>query len=95
MFSYQDMLSSIRERYPDFAKVEDDPNDTSKGWKVPGFAGKVGFITSMVRDHDPSHYRACVSRFDASRRSISAGLAIDFASLQMATSRSGVLKVLR
>jgi len=42
------MLERIQSKYPDFAKVEDDPNDTSKGWKVPGFKGKVGFITSMV-----------------------------------------------
>lgn len=48
MYSYHDMLETIRAKYPDFAKVEDDPNDTSKGWRVPGFTGKVGFITSMV-----------------------------------------------
>ncbi|KAL7412855.1 hypothetical protein BDY24DRAFT_407153 [Mrakia frigida] len=48
LFSYHDMLETIRVKFPDFAKVEDDPNDTSKGWKVPGFKGKVGFITSMT-----------------------------------------------
>lgn len=42
------MLDVIRAKYPEFNKVEDDPNDTSKGYRVPGFAGKVGFITSMV-----------------------------------------------
>lgn len=50
MFSYAEMLSTIRAKYPDFIKgTDDDPNDTSKGWRVPGFRGKVGFITSMVR----------------------------------------------
>ena len=42
------MLDVIRVKYPEFDKVEDDPNDTSKGYRVPGFQGKVGFITSMV-----------------------------------------------
>lgn len=45
------MLSSIRAAHPAFERLaaEDDPNDTTKHYTVPGFAGKVGFITSMVR----------------------------------------------
>ncbi|KAI9016965.1 hypothetical protein BC832DRAFT_588254 [Gaertneriomyces semiglobifer] len=48
--SYKQMLGKIREVYPDITKIRDDPNDTTKGYTVPGFAGKFGFITSMS-DH--------------------------------------------
>jgi len=47
MVPYQEMLEIIRKSFPSFQRVEDAPNDTSKGWKVPGFLGQVGFITSM------------------------------------------------
>lgn len=49
-FSYQDMLSTIRSSHPGFQRLasEDDPNDTTKHYGVPGFKGKVGFITSMT-----------------------------------------------
>ncbi len=50
MFSYQEMLDLIRTRYPDLGRVEDHKNDTSKTFKVPGFAGKIGFITSMTHN---------------------------------------------
>lgn len=45
------MLATIRAAHPGFERLtaEDDPNDTTKHYAVPGFAGKVGFITSMVR----------------------------------------------
>jgi cyclic pyranopterin phosphate synthase len=47
--SYHDMLTVIRERFPELKRVEDaDPHDTSKGYKVPGFKGRLGFITSMT-----------------------------------------------
>jgi len=47
--SYAEMLDSIKERFPTIERTPDmdKPNDTSKAWKVPGFKGKVGFITSM------------------------------------------------
>lgn len=48
MLTYQEMLAIIREKHPDVQKVQDHPNDTSKTFKVPGFAGRVGFITSMT-----------------------------------------------
>ena len=38
----QEMLEIIRKTFPTFRRVEDAPNDTSKGWKVPGFLGQVG-----------------------------------------------------
>lgn len=48
MVSFQEMLALIRSRYPDVHRVQDHPNDTSKTYKVPGFAGRIGFITSMT-----------------------------------------------
>jgi cyclic pyranopterin phosphate synthase len=50
MFSYAEMLDLIRAEYPTLAKVEDHKNDTSKTWHVPGFTGRVGFITSMTHN---------------------------------------------
>ncbi len=50
MVSYQSMLDIIGKRFPEIIKIEDTPNDTSKGFQVPGHAGKFGFITSMT-DH--------------------------------------------
>ena len=48
MVSYQEMLAVIRAKYPDLRKVEDAKSETSKTYKVPGFAGRLGFITSMT-----------------------------------------------
>lgn len=50
MFSYQEMLAVIREKYPNLEKVADHKNDTSKTYRVPGFQGRVGFITSMTHN---------------------------------------------
>ena len=50
MFSYQEMLAVIRERYPTLVKLDDHKNDTSKTYQVPGFKGHVGFITSMTHN---------------------------------------------
>jgi len=50
MVPYKEMLDIIKTRFPEFNRVEDAPNDTSKAWKVPDFRGQVGFITSMS-DH--------------------------------------------
>ncbi|XHG07421.1 hypothetical protein AWENTII_010569 [Aspergillus wentii] len=50
MFSYQEMLAVIREKYPTLEKVVDHKNDTSKTYQVPGFEGRVGFITSMTHN---------------------------------------------
>ena len=47
MVPYNEMLDIITGAYKDFQRVDDAPNDTSKGWEVPGFRGQVGFITSM------------------------------------------------
>ncbi|BFZ63269.1 hypothetical protein YB2330_004390 [Saitoella coloradoensis] len=48
MLSYQEMLERIQAEYPTFEKVKDHENDTSKTYRVPGFAGRIGFITSMT-----------------------------------------------
>jgi GTP 3',8-cyclase len=50
MLSYSEMLDVIREKYPQLEKVQDHKNDTSKTWKIPGFVGKIGFITSMTHN---------------------------------------------
>lgn len=48
MLPYQEMLGRIRQRYPGIVKVQDHKNDTSKTFKIPGFVGQFGFITSMT-----------------------------------------------
>jgi cyclic pyranopterin phosphate synthase len=50
MMGYQEMLGVIRAKYPALHKVLDHKNETSKTYRVPGFAGKVGFITSMTHN---------------------------------------------
>jgi len=50
MVPFSEMLEIIRTRYPDFKRINDAPNDTSKGFKVDGFQGQVGFITSMTEN---------------------------------------------
>uniref|UniRef100_H2XNB1 Molybdenum cofactor biosynthesis protein 1 n=1 Tax=Ciona intestinalis TaxID=7719 RepID=H2XNB1_CIOIN len=49
MVSYQ-KLKTIQSQFPVLHRLEDDPNHTSKGYRVEGHAGKFGFITSMS-DH--------------------------------------------
>ena len=51
MVSYSDMVNRIKETYPTLQKLlSQRPNDTSKTWSVPGFRGRVGFITSMTHN---------------------------------------------
>lgn len=50
MLGYKEMLGTIREKYPGLHKVQDHKNDTSKTYKVPGFTGRIGFITSMTHN---------------------------------------------
>lgn len=47
MVPFEEMKAIIREKYPDFRALRNQPNDTSKAYHVPGFVGQVGFITSM------------------------------------------------
>ena len=50
MVSYQEMVEMIREKYPGLQRVQGHKNDTSKTYQIPGFVGKIGFITSMTND---------------------------------------------
>ncbi|KAF3701517.1 Molybdenum cofactor biosynthesis protein 1 [Channa argus] len=50
MVSYQEMLDHIKQQWPDLEKLQSGYTDTAKTFKVPGFKGQVGFITSMS-DH--------------------------------------------
>ncbi len=45
--SYRDMIKTIEEKHPALKRLQDGPNDTSKTYHVPGYKGRVGFITSM------------------------------------------------
>ncbi|KAK6346401.1 hypothetical protein TWF730_010726 [Orbilia blumenaviensis] len=50
MITYQAMLDQIRQSHPDLQKVQDHKNDTSKTYRIPGYKGKLGFITSMTHN---------------------------------------------
>ncbi|XP_068607762.1 molybdenum cofactor biosynthesis protein 1-like [Brachionichthys hirsutus] len=50
MVSYQEMLDQIKQQWPDLEILQTGHTDTAKTFKVPGFRGQVGFITSMS-DH--------------------------------------------
>ncbi|MCJ1377828.1 hypothetical protein MMC17_000924 [Xylographa soralifera] len=50
MLGYQEMLGIIREKHPGLRKVQDGKNETSKTFEVPGFVGRIGFITSMTEN---------------------------------------------
>lgn len=50
MLGYQEMLHGIRAKYPGLQKVQDHENDTSKTYQIPGFVGRMGFITSMTHN---------------------------------------------
>jgi GTP 3',8-cyclase len=50
MLSYSEMLDRIREVHPSLQKVQDSKSDTSKTWSIPGFEGRIGFITSMTHN---------------------------------------------
>ncbi|XP_072032501.1 molybdenum cofactor biosynthesis protein 1-like isoform X2 [Amphiura filiformis] len=49
MFGYQEMMSVIQKRWPDFTPLQDEPNATAKVYRVPGYHGQVGFIASMTK----------------------------------------------
>lgn len=48
LLSFREMLDLIRAKYPEFDALKNGPNDTSKAFKVPGYLGQIGFITSMT-----------------------------------------------
>ena len=47
---YQEMLEAVETQLGPLVSLADGPNDTTRSYKVPGWAGSVGFITSMS-DH--------------------------------------------
>ncbi|KAF7723113.1 Molybdenum cofactor synthesis protein 1 [Apophysomyces ossiformis] len=47
---YKELIRRIESIYGNLIKLKDDPNDTTKAYQIPGYCGKLGFITSMT-DH--------------------------------------------
>ena len=50
LMSFKEMLTTIRAKYPDLEPLEPTLNETSKAYKVNGFCGQIGFITSMTEN---------------------------------------------
>lgn len=48
LMPFNQMLSTIKTQFPDINELPNGPNDTSKAFKVDGFQGQIGFITSMT-----------------------------------------------
>lgn len=47
MVPFMEMLSIIRSQHPSLARLTSSATDVSKAYKVEGFEGQIGFITSM------------------------------------------------
>lgn len=47
MMPFHEMLKVIEKQYPEIIRLEPELNDTAKAYKVAGFEGQIGFITSM------------------------------------------------
>ncbi|KAF8355451.1 hypothetical protein PRIPAC_97074 [Pristionchus pacificus] len=48
-FSYKDMWARVQERFGDkIYRLVDTPNDTTKAFRIRGYKGEFGFITSMT-----------------------------------------------
>jgi len=50
MMTFKQMLSIIKEKYPELKQLDPSLNETSKAYKVPNFSGQIGFITSMTEN---------------------------------------------
>ncbi|EGO04798.1 hypothetical protein SERLA73DRAFT_157725 [Serpula lacrymans var. lacrymans S7.3] len=50
MVPSSELLANIANRYPDIARAPGKINDTARSWKIPGYRGSIGFISSMS-DH--------------------------------------------
>ena len=48
LLPYNEMLQTIRREYPAIQKVPDGPNDTGKTYQIPGFRGKVAFVSGLT-----------------------------------------------
>uniref|UniRef100_A0A673I1Q0 Molybdenum cofactor biosynthesis protein 1 n=1 Tax=Sinocyclocheilus rhinocerous TaxID=307959 RepID=A0A673I1Q0_9TELE len=47
MVSYQEMLDCLKQKWPNLEPAPGEETDTAKAFRVPGFRGQLGFITSM------------------------------------------------
>lgn len=47
-FSYKEMIERIQAKYPGLHKLPTEKNETAKTYAIPGFKGRLGFITSMT-----------------------------------------------
>uniref|UniRef100_A0AAR2JZS1 Molybdenum cofactor biosynthesis protein 1 n=1 Tax=Pygocentrus nattereri TaxID=42514 RepID=A0AAR2JZS1_PYGNA len=47
MVSYAEMLDHIKQQWPNLEPLPGDETGTAKAFRVPGFKGQLGFITSM------------------------------------------------
>lgn len=50
MLPSADLLSRITMMYPGVHRISDEANDTARSYKIPGYRGSFGFISSMS-DH--------------------------------------------
>lgn len=50
LMSYSDILTTIMNFQPGLHRLKDLKNNTSKTWQVPGYLGRLGFITSMTHN---------------------------------------------
>jgi len=42
-------MAKIKLRFPDLIPIENERSSTSYGYQIPGFKGKLGFISSMSK----------------------------------------------
>ncbi|VDP10222.1 unnamed protein product [Soboliphyme baturini] len=49
-FPYSEMLGMIQRVFPELVKLSDTLDSTSKAYKIPGYVGQIGFITSMSKN---------------------------------------------
>ncbi|KAG0945687.1 hypothetical protein G6F57_003887 [Rhizopus arrhizus] len=47
---YSELIRNIEAKFGTLEKIKDSVNDTTKHYQLPGYKGKIGFITSMT-DH--------------------------------------------
>ncbi|KAF9245865.1 molybdenum cofactor biosynthesis prote [Melanogaster broomeanus] len=45
-----ELLDTIKQRHPTIERAPDALNDTARSWRIPGYKGNIGFISSMS-DH--------------------------------------------
>jgi len=50
MIPSSELLDRILARHPNLIRSPDELNDTARSWKIPGYQGSLGFISSMS-DH--------------------------------------------